>query len=590
MGGGVLGAQPRPLVLGLTAPTAPDLTAFGHLGDEPDHPDHRDGTGCNAGGKGQRCRFCGFGEFAACAGDGDGGTTLAVPPPSPPRLPPGAAVATAGAFFAPGLDKTLIGTLRAQLEAPVSFANAPLPAALFAPGRWHANSSATLSNCAARIKTGWTARRDLVGRCARKGTCTPSGCTRLVCDEAPARGAVGSVRVYVAYNGQAVSADLVGELMYFDNDLVSVSRQTPHAGPVRGGTRVELHGQGFYDAGDTVCMFCSANSAECSEANGLLRTIPATVISPTYATCDTSAADAAAVCPDSAQCREARVGISLSGQGNAIRTAPQASWYFVDVSRVYISSSHPAGGPLGGGTLLLFFGQRIRACDGKNCPDPPLCIFEFDVVAPGAPPPAPTLVPAAIEVVTYQNGGTAVVAASCRVPASNLASQALTGLTLAAARRRMRVTLAPLGHAQPEAMVDQFYFFEYYDDIFTRLMPIGGPRSGATLVSLVGSGFGGCVGRTACYASENSLRLADQVTIMWNRPLCVFRQPSAGEGFDAAAQIIGTAVAVVESANLVSCRTPYAPSFEGTVLDVGVELALNGLVAESTRTGAARSF
>ena len=173
----------------------------------------------------------------------------------------------------------------------------------------------------------------------------------------------------------------MGDLAYFDNDLVAVDSQTPHAGPRVGGTTIELHGQargphartyiyiyacgmaarlcrsavthmcmhmhmhmqhvhpsqGFYDTGDTVCMFCAANIEVCTEGDGLLRTIPATVISTTYATCETSNADAMAVCPDSAQCRETRVGISLSGQANALRTAATAedpraaAWCFVDL-------------------------------------------------------------------------------------------------------------------------------------------------------------------------------------------------------------------------------------------------------------------
>ena len=126
----------------------------------------------------------------------------------------------------------------------------------------------------------------------------------------------------------------------------------------------------------------------------------------------------------------------------------------MDISRLSVSSSHPAGGPIDGGTLLLLFGSRLRACDGKNCPDPPLCHFAFELGPPGAPPPPPpALVPAKIEAITYKAGGKAEVAATCRVPPSDLASQALTGLALGLARRRLRVTLAPLGHAQPEAMI-----------------------------------------------------------------------------------------------------------------------------------------
>ena len=229
-----------------------------------------------------------------------------------------------------------------------------------------------------------------------------------------------------------------------------------------GGTVIELHGKGFVDSGDTVCMFCASDVAECTEADGLLHSIPATVVSPSLATCTTSYADAVAVCPDAAQCRESRVGISLSGQANAIRTAatPEnpraAAWFFVDLQRLGVSSSHPAGGPIAGGTLLLLFGQRLRACDGRNCPDPPLCRFAYESLgAPGAPPPPPpTLVPARIETIRYRGGGRrAEVAATCPVPPSGLASEALTGIPLGAARRRMVVTLAPLGHAQPEAII-----------------------------------------------------------------------------------------------------------------------------------------
>ena len=102
--------------------------------------------------------------------------------------------------------------------------------------------------------------------------------------------------------------------------------------------RMHVHpSQGFYDTGDTVCMFCAANVEACTEGEGLLHTMPATVISTTLATCETSNADAKAVCPDPATCRESRVGISLSGQANALRTAATAedpraaAWFFVDL-------------------------------------------------------------------------------------------------------------------------------------------------------------------------------------------------------------------------------------------------------------------
>ena len=140
------------------------------------------------------------------------------------------------------------------------------------------------------------------------------------------------------------------------------------------------------------------------------------------------------------------MGISLSGQANALRTAATAedpsaaAWFFVDFSRLSVSSSHPAGGPIDGGTLLMPFGTRLRACDGRPCRDPPLCHFAYELGAPGTPPPPPpALVPAKIEVISYKgNLNQREFAATCRVPPSNLVSQALTGLTLPVARRRMR--------------------------------------------------------------------------------------------------------------------------------------------------------
>ena len=43
---------------------------------DPSSPDHAGGLGCNAGGQGQFCRFCGFGPFVPCPG------------PAPPAVPP----------------------------------------------------------------------------------------------------------------------------------------------------------------------------------------------------------------------------------------------------------------------------------------------------------------------------------------------------------------------------------------------------------------------------------------------------------------------------------------------------------------------
>ena len=52
--------------------------------DNPHSPDHAGGIGCNAGGVGQSCRFCGFGEFLDCPW---------APPPSPLALSPSSSIA-----------------------------------------------------------------------------------------------------------------------------------------------------------------------------------------------------------------------------------------------------------------------------------------------------------------------------------------------------------------------------------------------------------------------------------------------------------------------------------------------------------------
>ena len=127
-------------------------------------------------------------------------------------------------------------------------------------------------------------------------------------------------------------------------------------------------------------------------------------------------------------------------------------------------------------------------------------------------------------------------------------------------------------------------------------MPVGGPRLGGTEIQLVGSGFGSCVGSAACFATTaaSNLLLPDQVTTYWDRPLCIFREapPSGVGGWDASARVLGTSVAAVETANLVVCVTPqgvgafaFKLSGDPTTYEVTVDLALNGIVAESTRTG-----
>jgi hypothetical protein len=114
----------------------------------------------------------------------------------------------------------------------------------------------------------------------------------------------------------------------------------------------------------------------------------------------------------------------------------------------------------------------------------------------------------------------------------------------------------------------------------------------------VGSGFGSCVGSEHCYAPVKSLRMADLTTV-WDRPLCIFRRapPSGGGGFDASAQVIGTSVAAIETANLVVCATPSGPGVfalkqtgNPTTFEVTVDIALNGLVSESTRSATPFSF
>ena len=129
--------------------------------------------------------------------------------------------------------------------------------------------------------------------------------------------------------------------------------------------------------------------------------------------------------------------------------------------------------------------------------------------------------------------------------------------------------------------------------------PNPNPNPDPEQIFLVGSGWGGCIGSESCYAPVKSLRLADQYTTVWDRPLCIFRRasPFGGGGFNPSAQIIGTSVAAVETANLVVCTTPNGPgafAFQQTgnptTFEVTVDIALNGLVSESTRSGTPFSF
>ena len=459
----------------------------------------------------------------------------------------------------------------------------------------YGNSSAEVAGCSSKRKVGWTELEDLI-RCAnrRKRPCEPSGCRRVVCSEAPPRASTGAAHVFVSLNGQPGAAQLAGTLTYYDNELVHVSSHSPRAGPTTGGTLITVLGSGLAalgvgaDADGAACLLCDARYVNCGV---LVRAMPATVVADGVVTCNTSAADAAA---DSTNGKRLLLGLSLNGQPNALKMAEVGpSWYFVDLSRVTVTAADPHGGPINGGTPLLLSGERLRACDRGECPDPPLCVFTYDerrgrFASSGRRSETSTGELTTATVAQF-GGLTGVI---CPVPASGLASEALTGISLSETRRRVKVTLAPLGHTQRGAVLEgDVQTFTYYDAMLTRVMPLGGPRGGGSTITLVGSGFSDMyTSRSITFGGGSDLA---GVTIA-KEPSCVWlHRGAAAEGRSGADLIIATAAAVGvagSGGHRVTCVTPSRPFSMEALEDTSLELSLNGYPAQRTASEVSFGF
>ena len=458
----------------------------------------------------------------------------------------------------------------------------------------YGNSSAEVKGCASQRKVGWTELEDLI-RCAnrRKRPCEPSGCTQLVCAEAPPRARTGSAQVFVSLNGQPGGAQPAGTLTYYDNDLVFVSSHSPRASPTTGGTLISVLGSGLAalgtgaDADGAACLLCDARYVNCGV---LIRAMAATVLADGVVTCNTSAADAAA---DSTNGKRLVLGVSLNGQPNALKTAEVGpSFYFVDLSRVRVTAADPQGGPINGGTPLLLSGEQLRACDRGECPDPPLCVFTYDErrgrFASSGRRSESSAGELTIATVAGRGGLTGVV---CPVPASGLASEALTGIALSETRRRVKVTLAPLGHTQRGALLHgDVQTFTYYDALLTRVMPLGGPRVGGSTITLVGSGFSDMYASQALVFGNGPMQgvtIAKEAACVW------LHTGAAAEGRSGSDLIIATAAALGvagSGGHRVTCVTPSRPFSMEAVEATSIEVALNGHPAQRTQSGVVYGF
>ena len=205
-----------------------------------------------------------------------------------------------------------------------------------------------------------------------------SGCRILRCMPAPAFAeAVDQIELRVSFNGQWDSSQVAATLRSFDNAAVSVSTLTPSAGPISGGSPIEVRGAGFVDLGGAACVLT---------IGGTKLMLAADVVSNGVLRCTPSSADAS-----SAGGLSVTIGIVLNGDPSTeVRgdAAIAKTFYFVDLLAIRLSAVHPPAGPIRGGTTLILLGEGLRACGGGACPQPPLCIFELqpDPLSPSDTP------------------------------------------------------------------------------------------------------------------------------------------------------------------------------------------------------------
>ena len=318
-----------------------------------------------------------------------------------------------------------------------------------------------------------------------------SGCTTLRCFPAPPTSEEASLPLLVALNGQWDSATVVAQLSTFDNNAVAISLLTPSAGPLAGGTRIDLNGAGFVDLGGGATCLLVVDASFRIE-------LPATVISSSEAACTPTATPAAGI-----GARAVTIGIVLNGDVATARYADEVSartFYFVDLGSVRINAVHPPAGPLAGGTTILLRGSGMTACAGTVCPQPPICIFELPGYSIQGPVVAAAAAAAANPIPGSQQrtvhvtgsvkprGGVHVV--QCDAPPSGLTTEDATGIQLPPAALATKIRVALLGYlarsGEPTTLLNDMPTFSYFDAAVKTALPRGGPPNGGTVVTIQG--------------------------------------------------------------------------------------------------------
>ena len=427
--------------------------------------------------------------------------------------------------------------------------------------------AATLEGCT-NIVDGWMS-----------GDEVDSGCNILRCEEAPPiipgpdfTGII-EMPLKVAFNGQWDSAQTVVTLKYFDNAAVAVSAVTPSAGPLAGGTPIEMHGAGFVDLGNPACVLTIGATRIVLVA--IVETYNRMVCTP-----DAEQADAAVTVGNG----QVQVGVVLNGDPATIRFADTPggrTFYFVDMPSIRLSSVNPPAGPIRGGTTLVLAGDGLRACGGQICPGSPLCIFEM-TNADGSPGNQ------TVTGLVMQRGQDYAV--HCNAPTISVISEDATERPPPAYMLSTTIQVAILGYihrpGNPSVLIADIKTFSFYDAAVQAMQPRGGPHNGGTAITLSGRALG------SSYLPENSYPAA-----RWYRPImpdikCVFLAsppPAYGAtGFAAQISIVATATATAIDGGRLVCNTPNAPygvrQEASGVKALYVEAALNGYLDEHTRS------
>ena len=425
-----------------------------------------------------------------------------------------------------------------------------------------------------------------------------SGCTTLKCAPAPAMSTPrDDVALMVSLNGQYDSAAVVATLVYYDNEAVAVSNIAPVAGPIAGGTPIQVRGSGFADLGGAACIL--------TLQGGAMVFLHANVAGPGLMVCTPSAGHAGMAGTASG----ARVSIVLNGDPSTRREAAvvaDRTFYFVDLGAIRITKLTPPAGPIGGDTTVLLMGSGLGTpCGGGLCPDPPTCIFELQTfhiagavaaAAAAASSSAATNGAFNVSVVgkTVQRSGTWAVL--CDVPPSGFTSEDATNIPIPPAALVTSVRVAILGYlpatpAEPTTLLQDKPTFRYYDAATKSVHPRGGPPSGGTSITISGRSLTtGFLGDQ--YPAAHGYRT------VFSSARCVFlASPPHGYGSTIAPSIVAVATAALapgsnegDDAPQLTCTTPgfTLPDAGAGVAAVYVEVALNGYIDEHTRSTVTR--